>query len=473
MSDKQELTEAIEPAETEKARFQWRSKRGLLILIGCIVLVAIAAVWAIGLVRANATPPADPVAVSVPLPIKQGDVPAGTKIGIIVTTGSGSAVGSEWAAAAEGAVVARERLALGGTETELVVENDRGTPAGAEEAVTSLTEQGVAGIIYASTGPQVASGLGIASEHGLPVILPFGQAPADSKQVWSMAPTNEAMAEKLTETLGSYDRPLFVNAGAGLPEGVTIADSVTFQSGTGAEALAMEVAQLTGSDPLSHGGYSGGTGDEEATETPEPPKQPADVIVLSGSPVIQATIVQQLQSRNVTVPILLTGSAASPGFADALVANEAAISPSLRTFGFDTDDAVALSKDGRGRSMSAFLASLRQISANTKISNLANDTPFAEVSSGADSRAHDAMLAFSRAVADAGSTDPAKVGEALGDLSLVAGDAITAAELDFTSKQVVSGPVVELYATAQQLGLRPALGAEADALVWFAEDQSQ
>ncbi|GAA2843780.1 substrate-binding family protein [Leucobacter komagatae] len=470
----EDLTEMSDDAGEAK-RFSWRSRRGLIVAICVVVVLAVAAAVVFGVIRGNRTVEQDPVAVTVPVPIRGVDVPAQTKVGVIVTTGSGSAEASDWAQAADGAVVARERLALGGSEIELVVENDKGTANGSAEAMTALVEQGVVGVVYASSGSHIEAGIDVASEHGLAVVLPFEQVPESSKGVWTLAPESADLEEQFARVLASYERPLHVNAGRGLPEGVKIADELVYRSGSGPEGLAMQAAEMTGSDPLAHGGYAGGTDDEEdgAEEAKPAPQKRVDAIVLSGPALLQANITQELQSRNVTVPILLTPAATSPNFEAMLALNGASVSPTLRTIGYDWDDAVALGNDGRGRSSSAFLAAIRLLSADGKTMNLTEDASFAEVSGAADGRAHDAVLALARAAADAGSTEPARVSAALAGLSLVAGDSITGPEMDFASPQVVSAKAVELYATGQQLGLRPESEKSTDVLVWFTEPAAQ
>ncbi len=454
-----------------RRRFSWRSRRGLVIVVAVAVVLAAAAVVAFGLIRGSQQPASDPVAVTVPVPIGGIDVPAGTKIGVIVTTGTGNAEGADWSRAAEGAVVARERLALGGSDIQLVVENDKGTPAGAHEAATALVEQGVAGIVYASSGEQLDAGIAVAIESKVGVVLPFAEAPASSVNVWSLAPTESDVQEQFSQALEAYERPLHLDAGPGLPDGVRVPDVLQHRTGSDIKSLAMQVAEMTGSDPLAHGGYAGGSDDDEQDEADAEtvPEQRVDAIVLSGPAALQANITRELQARNVTVPILLTPGATSQRFEDTLIENGAAVSSALRTFGYDWDDAVALGNDGRGRTGSGFLAAIRVFSADSEILNLTEDSPFAEVSGAADGRAHDALLVLARAVSDAGSTDPAKVATALAGLALVAGDAITGPEMDFASSQAVAAPTVMLYATGQQLGLRPESGADADALVWFAE----
>ena len=310
-----EAQTATKHESAERRRFSWRSRRGLVIVVALAVVLAAAVVVAFGVIRGSQRPVSDPVAVTVPVPIGGVDVPADTKIGVIVTTGTGNAEGADWSSAAEGAVVARERLALGGSEIQLVVENDKGTTAGAHEAATALVEQGVAGIVYASSGEQLDAGIAVATEHKVGVVLPFAEAPAPSVNVWSLAPTESDVQEQFSRALEAYERPLHLDAGPGLPDGVRVPDVLQHRTGSDIKSLAMQAAELSGADSLAHGGYAGGSDDEDEQDDADSeavPDQRVDAIVLSGPAALQANITRELQARNVTVPILLTPGGDEP-----------------------------------------------------------------------------------------------------------------------------------------------------------------
>src|SRR4051794_16287434 len=106
------------------------------------------------------------------LALDQG-VPKGTKIGLIVT---GSGPGNDVFGMASGAYVAAFRLngAKAGNDTvALVVKDDQNNPASAVAAVNDLAAQGVAGIVYASTGDQMVPAVQAAATAGIPVLVPY------------------------------------------------------------------------------------------------------------------------------------------------------------------------------------------------------------------------------------------------------------------------------------------------------------
>lgn len=454
--------EAESLAPARRTAFVWRSRRGLGILLAAIVLLVVAILVVAAVLRGGTKPAPDAVAVTVPVPIEDVPVPADAKLGVILTLGSGATEGSEWNEAAEGAVVARERLALGHTELTLLVEDDHGTARGAEDAARSLIERGVSGIVYASSGDHLAAGLAALSEAKVPVVLPFASLGEELPGVWPLAPTEDELARALQAALDGFEHPLLVNAGAALPAGAAVADELGFTRGSELTSLGTELARRTGSNPLANGAYAGG-----GAEEPEPVADPADVLVISGHPVVQAGIVHALQASNVSVPVVLTASATSPAFAASLAQQGGSVSSKLRAVGVDADDALALGRDGQGRAMSAFLAAVRQLAENDATMNLNDDGPFLDVAFAADARAHDAVIALARALSAAGTTDPARVAEELSKLRLSASHAIAGPELDFSSPRSSAARATTLSATAQQLGLRPEGGQVADTLVWF------
>ncbi|MFT4189576.1 MAG: hypothetical protein QM621_13490 [Aeromicrobium sp.] len=463
-------TDAVETQTTddESGASLWTRKRTLLLSALVVLLVVIViAVWTI---RVISQPDPDPVAVTVSIPIEGVKVPDETKIGVVVSHGSGATEGSQWSGAAEGVVVAQERLRLGGTDVEVIVEDDHGTAAGAEQSVQALIDEGVSGIVYASSGEHMDDSLAAASDADVPVVLPYAPVPDKATGAWTLAPSGEAITTAIDDELQEFERPLHIDAGEDLPAGADVEDRVAFTSGGDTAAFTEQVALLTGTDPLEGGAYAPGATDEDEFE---PIDDPADVLVITGHPVEQANVVYALQTRNISTPILLTPSATSPVFAAMLSAQGGTASAKLRTVGIDTGDAVAFDQSPQGRAMSAYLAALRQFSQDDKLTNLADDTAFVQVAGDADIRAHDALLALVRAVSDAGDTDPVEVGGALEELRLVSGDGIAGPELDFSQPSAAGDDVHVLYATAQDLGLRPtepaSTGGQQLSLVWFAE----
>lgn len=460
-----EQSEAGGPSTMRRIGSWLRSKRGIVILLVVVLVAAVAGV--VALVQSTGRAQADPVAVSVPVAVSGVTVPDDAAIGVVLTFGDGAAEGAEWNQAAQGAVVAQKRLALGGADIRLLVEDDLGTSRGSEAAVRSLAEQGVAGIVYASSGAHVEAGVAAATAAKIPVILPYAVVPSKSSGVWSLAPDDASTGAAVTEAIAEFDRPLLIDAGGGVPDGVTVADQARFGSGTDLDQFAADVARRAGADPLAGGAYAGG---QDPAADPVPPvERPADAVIVSGRPGTQATIVHALQSRNVSVPIVLTSQAVSPAFATTLAGLGGSVSPNLRTVGGAWDDAEALRTTAQGRAMSAFLAAVRQFSADDSVTNLTDDAPFADSASAADVRSHDAVLAFAQAMSAAGGIDPSKMQRALGTSALGAKNAIAGPELDFARAQALTAPATVLYATAQQLGLRPSTAERAGGLVWITE----
>ncbi|MBF4607859.1 hypothetical protein [Curtobacterium sp. VKM Ac-1393] len=464
MSD--QTTEATETEGPDGTRP--RSRRPL-VLVGIAVLLVAAVVAAVLTFRAfGSSTPAEAVSATVPVKITVAHVPAKTKIGIIVTLGDSE--GSEWNEAAQGALVAERRLALGGTDVALVTKNDGGTAAGGKAAVDALAKSGVAGIVVASSGSHVSGALTAAAAKGIPVVLPYAPAEKDS---WSTAPAAGSISKAMTTALGDADDPLLVDLGGGAPAGLRVAHVLDGDDTADTAALATTVAERTGA---TNNEQDADADTDAKTVTPD-----SDAVVVSGSAERQGAFVAALQAENVTVPVVLTPDATSPAFGAALVEAGGSLSGAFRTVGVATDDARALASDAGGRAMSAFLGGVRVLAGDQDAENLTGDQPFSAVAGAADSRSHDAVIALVRAVGAARSVDPADVTEALAALDVDADAGIAGPALDFTRQQALGAHATVLAASAQQLGLRPAstvsgdgdgTGSGTDAaqtasLVWF------
>jgi hypothetical protein len=462
MSDQTTEATATEGADGTRPR----SRRPLL-FVGIAVLLVAAVVAAVLTSRAfGSSTPAEAVSATVPVKITVAHVPAKTKIGIIVTLGDGE--GSEWNEAAQGALVAERRLALGGTDVALVTRNDGGTAAGGTAAVDALAKSGVAGIVVASSGSHVSGALTAAAAKGIPVVLPYAPAEKDS---WSTAPAADSISKAMTTALGDADAPLLVDLGGGAPAGLRVAHVLDGDDTADTAALATTVAERTGATSNEEDADA----DSDAkTVTPD-----SDAVVVSGSAQRQGAFVAALQAENVTVPVVLTPDATSPAFGAALVEAGGSLSGSFRTVGVATDDARALASDAGGRAMSAFLGGVRVLAGDQDAENLTGDQPFSAVAGAADSRSHDAVIALVRAVGSARSIEPADVTDALAALDIDADAGIAGPALDFTKQQALGAHATVLAASAQQLGLRPASTASGDgtgsgtdaaqtaSLVWF------
>src|SRR5699024_10278313 len=87
-----EVTEVEEGGlwqEEEPSNFEWRSAKGIALLIGAIVVIFALILLVVYLVRANADDEPDPVAVTVPVALSDVAPPDDSSIGVVVTTGSG------------------------------------------------------------------------------------------------------------------------------------------------------------------------------------------------------------------------------------------------------------------------------------------------------------------------------------------------------------------------------------------------
>ena len=508
-----ETEDASDVRGTREAPRRW-TRRRVVTLCGAVVAALVVAVllvvfWA----RPGSSGPADPVAVTVPVALTRAQVPPDTRIGVIVTLGQGHSEGAEWATAGNGAVVARERLMRGGSEIELIVEDDRGTAAGSAEATRALIEREVSGIVVVSSGDHTSAGLAVAEQAGVPVVLPYAavpeaavpdaSVPVGDRQggVWSLAPTEEALAEQFNSALATADQVLLLDTGPGIPAAVRRDDTLRVEDGD-LDALAALAAERTGADASAHGAYSGSeesatrkaenaekTEDAERTEgveetdgventedndgasTREAAGEPvrADAIVISGRPHAQARLVAALQERSVSVPILLAPTAVSPGFEVELAARGGVVSERLATVGAGARDASALGSDSQSRAMSAYLQALRQLADDPEALDLTGEQPFGDVAAWADARSHDAVLALALAADRAGSA--ARVADALPGLTLGAPDGIAAGVLDFGTPDADGAEVCVLYATGQSLGLRPP-PAEGARISWFAGPES-
>jgi len=468
-----QLDQEVEPDEKviEEEAPPKRSKKNIALLTALFAGVIVIVLLVSYLVRANADDGPDPVAVTVPVGLSEVALPNNSKLGVVVTLGSGTTEGSQWQQAAQGAVVAQQRLEVGGLELALISEDDGGSATGSAEAVQELIDQGVAGIIYASSGEHVDDGLAVAQEAEVPVILPYTPAPQDASNVWSLTPTADQTAATLATEIAKFERPLHINAGDDLPQNIEVSDEVTFTSETDTDDFSEDIALRTGADPYANGAYTGGGEDDQA---PAPViDNPADVVVVSGAPVLQAHAVFALQSGNVSVPIVLTEHAVSPRFDQTLIELGGTVSSNLRTVGATWDDGTALGTTGQSRAMSAFLSATRQFASDESLTNLTDDAPFAEAAAVADVRGHDAVLAFSEALDRAGNTDPVKVAEELSALELAAGNGIAGPALDFSQPHALTEEPTVLHASSQRLGLRPTNGESTDVLVWIPQPSDE
>lgn len=387
-----------------------------------------------------------------PVPVElSADVPGQLTIGVELSLSAAPGEGAEWRDAAEGAVVAARRFALGGTKVTLVAANDKGTSAGAVTAVRTLAGRGVAGIVVATSGTHVTAGLAQAAADKIPVLLPYDLGSGGATgQAWSTGPGRQATDARLVAALADrhLDAPLLVDAGGGPVSGLAPREQETFAAGGDAGALGRAVAHR-----------------QRQLDTA------VDSVVVSGAPALQAAVVAGLQGSGVDVPLVLTPQALSPAFPADLTAAGGTLSGELLTVGLDDGDATALRSDEAGRALAAYFSALQLAADDPATKDLVGDRPFADVAEAADVSSHDAVVALVRAAATAKSNEPAKVGAALPGLRLGVADGVAGPPLDFGSTEAVAdSAIVPLASTSVSPGVRPP--SDSPDLYWFASTRS-
>lgn len=113
-------------------------------------------------------PPREPAEVG--LTVKGVD---DVSIGMLVSSTSPAGQGSDYTGPSAGAELATYRLRLGGTKVTIRVADDRGDADEATSGVQSLIDQGVSGIVVATSGDHVLPALETASEAGVAVVAPY------------------------------------------------------------------------------------------------------------------------------------------------------------------------------------------------------------------------------------------------------------------------------------------------------------
>ncbi|WP_344801585.1 type 1 periplasmic-binding domain-containing protein [Microlunatus ginsengisoli] len=424
---------------------------GAVLTVGTLVVAAPS-----GCARTPADMPAPGPAVRL-----TATVPAGLSIGVVVSVTSAPGEGSAWRDAAEGARVAAERFALGGTSVTLVPVNDKGTEAGAVAAVTTLADRHVAGIVLATEGDHIGAAVQAAADRHLPVLLPYtATANGLPTGVWSTGPDSTVTDQRLAETLTDHEltRPYLIDAGGGEVSGLTPVATQSFAAG---DDPADVVARLA--------------------VRQRDPGRAADAVVISGPAELQGRLVAALQGASIDLPVLLTPDALSPGFPRAVADADGSLAGTYLSAGPDDGDARALEPTDAGRSLAAYFSALSLAADNPRATDLFGERPFGAVAGAADVRSHDAVVALVRAAAQAtdrtGGADPAAVGDALGTMRLGAADGLAGAPLDFaTPPTVADADVRALAATPVSPGVRPSSAPSAGqstagssaSLYWYA-----
>lgn len=386
---------------------------------------------------------ADPVG-GVPVEITDSTPEEPVRIGVVVTLRSEVGRGEGLLSAAAGAQVAESRLELGGGEVSLEVADDRGTADGARAAISQLLDEDVAGIVVATTGDHLGPALSVAADAETPVVAPYlRDTSVDLPGVWVTGPDDTTVTARIQSALDADGliRP-FVVTGDGVPVDVDASGSADLGS-SAPRAVARRVAR-------------------------EVRRGEVDSVVVGASAARQAAFVAALQGTDADVPVHLTPEALSPEFATLLVDAGGTTVGDLATVGVDATDATSLGQGPQADAAAAFFAALRLRAGDPEATDLFGSAPFTDVAGGADIVSHDAVVALVVAAAEADSTEPRAVRDALGGLQLSRAQGLAGPPLDFSSPSALDrDAVVVLRSTSQDPGVRPASAGD-PVLRWFA-----
>lgn len=364
-------------------------------------------------------------------------------VGLVVSSTSERGQGSDYTGPSAGAELAAYRLGLGGTKVDLVVVDDQGSADEAETVVQELVDQGVAGIVVATSGSHVLPALSIASDAGVPVIAPYLRTTESLPDgVFVTGPSEDAIAAGLTQAMETDE----------VTSPVTITSDDVPAPAVGGTAP----RELTGSalDDLV----------EDIADDVE--EGTVDSVVISASADSQAIAVAALQGAVPDVPVYLTPEATTPTFADALRDGSGTPAGRFVSIGSPAFDSSTLDSSPEAESAAAYFAALRIGAADEEFTSALDDSPFAGVAGAADLPSHDAVIALVRAAAKAKSTEPAAVSASLDGLTLGVKGSLAGPALDFSSPNALpQDAVVPLYATTQDPGVRPA--GSTPVLTWF------
>jgi len=405
-----------------------------------VLICAAMAVALCGCTHKDDTPPPPPAQpVSVALTVAD-QAPHQIKIGVLVPPVEGE--GSEFRAMADGAGIAAYRFAMSGVSVTLMIGLDDGTPSGADAAMRSLTDAGVAGVVMAATGAHTSQALASATAAGTPVIMVYDQPSTTTPGVWSIAPTRTAVTSTLTSALSQVR--------ASKPVLVTDQDPpLAFTA----------VHQILPDDPAS----------VAATVITDVQNRIADSVIVDTHAAQQALIVAAIQHGlgDLQIPVLVTPEALTPVFSQTLAQADASTTWLLAA-GTDTDDMAGLTHGAQADAASAFFTALRLAANDPGCRNIYTDDTCASAAPWADIASHDAVVAVVRAVEHAGTATPSAVRDTLAHLDLSPVDGLAGPGLDFTHPAALpDSAVVVLHSTTTNPGVRPTPTDQAR-LFWFA-----
>jgi ABC-type branched-subunit amino acid transport system substrate-binding protein len=383
--------------------------------VAVVVLAVVAAACSSGKSHKSAAKAPPAAASAAPTVSLANNVPSGVKVGLIV---SGSGPGADVRDMAAGAYVAAFRLNGGKATTadsavHLVVADDNGTAEGATAAMKSMVDQGVLGVVYASTGDHIAAGVSAAAESGMPVILPYaddGALGGPGKTSFVAAPTIAQVAGKLVQHIGKAG----FSKVALLRQGGSYGDA-------GKDALSVAGASFVADVPFDASAPAADPAKAALASSPD-----AIVIWAEAGPALAAA--DALSVAGNTHPLLLADRAAVPAFGHGVAA---ALAPPV------ADGVVSVGEwagaDTPTAAVDAFyLARDRAVSDGGVTADLGL----------ADFRSHDAVLAIVGAATAAHSTQASAVLDALRSMKSVSGAA--GVPVDFGAAKAVPDDAVAL-----------------------------
>ena len=364
-------------------------------------------------------------------------------LGLVVSSTSAPGEGADHTASAAGAELAAYRLRLGKTPVDLTVVDDQGDSDEAVAVVQDLVDQGVSGIVLATSGSHVQPALEAAAAAGVPVIAPYLRTTDTLPDgVWLTGPSETEISAGIEEAMEAdqVDSPTVITA-----------DDVPVP----AAASVSEVA------------FSGAVLDDLLEDLDDAVEEgDTDSIIVSAAGPSQGAILAALQGAQPDLPVYQTPEALSPNFASSLASNDGTTSGRFVAIGSPATDTATLGSSAEASSAAAYFAALRLAAADPAFMSGLDGVPFAELATDADLPSHDAVIALVRAATSAESTDPAQVSEALTALKLGVEDSLAGPALDFSTRDALPAEnVTPLYATTQTPGVRPA--DLAPALTWF------
>jgi hypothetical protein len=388
--------------------------------------------------------------------------PDGTKIGVVTSSdGAGLAVLS----AAEGAGIAEYRIDQLGLEdrVELVVADDRGVEERGAEVIDELADEGVAGVVYLSSGPALEGAAARAEELGLPMLVPYASDEdlvEGREAVWLTGASETAQIEAIKAYAAANDLTFDVFVAEGAPD---------LEAALG--AAAGEVTEL-GDLGEAPEGYDAVVAAAAAAET----ITPTGYLIWADAETSARTLAA-LQRSGSELPVVMSTDATLPLFSDTIQALAGAKVPqaaSEGTFVAVAPDATDLDTTA---GMSTFLESLSVALRDENYDSLGDPTEAGDVRIGASGvGAHDAVVLLAAAAAQAGSTDPAAVLKVLQEARewTVAGLAGPAPAFD-DHVGLADEQVVALQADASLGTPRTALPAEAGAplISWFRSETTE